>query len=347
MKMRPQQVMKLLDSASNWTSQDPLSSTTCFLFSENDQKQDDFSSEVSSEGDVEAGLGKHSPSPLTTELAKSPEAYSVCEDQQASTAERDQTGHSHRTPPYSTLTSASTARPQTEGDSAFTRKCVELQGYVRPLLELLNGLKTGRFDKGLSTFQQSVAMDRLQRIVGLLQKPYMGEKYLRTLLQVEMMLKAWFPRVIPCGTKSTQMSLNCTTSPPLRWHQNQLPVKKRRLSWSDSESLSPGPPNCKHSRDKEPERSPKLTCSVLTNQGASSAGQQNVDACSRNQGPVMSESEGGSCSDTQDCSISSTTSTSELCQTPGEKEVAASSHTHDQVQNVLGEGQKKRADIGE
>lgn len=27
-------------------------------------------------------------------------------------------------------------------------QCLELQGYVRPLLELLNGLKKGRFDKG-------------------------------------------------------------------------------------------------------------------------------------------------------------------------------------------------------
>lgn len=105
-------------------------------------------------------------------------------------------------------------------------QCSELQGYLRPLLELLNGLKTGRFDKGmthasvdnitlqpsvvpsvvskscyvcttglgwvkapnhhsvtnysfawlagLNTFQQSVAMDRLQRIVGVLQKPHLG-----------------------------------------------------------------------------------------------------------------------------------------------------------------------------
>jgi len=27
-------------------------------------------------------------------------------------------------------------------------QCLELQGYVQPLLELLNGLKKGRFDKG-------------------------------------------------------------------------------------------------------------------------------------------------------------------------------------------------------
>uniref|UniRef100_A0A8C1L6W3 Circadian-associated transcriptional repressor-like n=1 Tax=Cyprinus carpio TaxID=7962 RepID=A0A8C1L6W3_CYPCA len=83
----------------------------------------------------------------------------------------------------------------TEGDLLFARKCLELQGYVRPLLELLNGLKKGRFDKGLSSFQQSVAVDRIQRIVGVLQKPHIGEKYLPTLLQIEVMLKLWFPQV--------------------------------------------------------------------------------------------------------------------------------------------------------
>uniref|UniRef100_A0A3B3ZY90 Circadian associated repressor of transcription a n=1 Tax=Periophthalmus magnuspinnatus TaxID=409849 RepID=A0A3B3ZY90_9GOBI len=74
-------------------------------------------------------------------------------------------------------------------------QCAELQGFVRPLLELLNGLKKGRFDRGLSSFQQSVAMDRIQRIVGVLQRPNCGEKYLNTLLQVEVMLKLWFPQI--------------------------------------------------------------------------------------------------------------------------------------------------------
>lgn len=48
------------------------------------------------------------------------------------------------------------------------------------------------------------------------------EKFLRTLLQVEMMLKMWFPHVTPVA--ATQ---NPTPSLPPRWHQNQLcmPVK--------------------------------------------------------------------------------------------------------------------------
>uniref|UniRef100_A0A8C5RWW4 Circadian associated repressor of transcription n=1 Tax=Laticauda laticaudata TaxID=8630 RepID=A0A8C5RWW4_LATLA len=83
----------------------------------------------------------------------------------------------------------------TEGDQAFAQKCWELQGFVRPLSELLNRLKMGCFDQGLSSFQQSVAMDRIQRIIGVLQKPQMGERYLGTLLQVEKMLKIWFPHI--------------------------------------------------------------------------------------------------------------------------------------------------------
>ncbi|XP_066842353.1 circadian-associated transcriptional repressor [Anser cygnoides] len=87
--------------------------------------------------------------------------------------------------------------PPSDGDRLFAQKCRELRGFIRPLTELLNGLKTGRYDKGLSTFQQSVAMDRIQRIIGVLQKPEMGARYLGTLLQVEVMLRGWFPHVAP------------------------------------------------------------------------------------------------------------------------------------------------------
>ncbi|XP_043935138.1 circadian-associated transcriptional repressor [Protopterus annectens] len=86
-------------------------------------------------------------------------------------------------------------RVKTKGDLIFAEKCKELRVFIRPLMGLLNGLKTGRYEKGLSSFQQSVAMDRIHRIVGVLQRPAMGERYLRTLLQIEMMLKLWFPKV--------------------------------------------------------------------------------------------------------------------------------------------------------
>ncbi|XP_053907148.1 circadian-associated transcriptional repressor [Cuculus canorus] len=87
--------------------------------------------------------------------------------------------------------------PPSDSDRLFAQKCWELRGFVRPLAELLEGLKRGRYDRGLSSFQQSVAMDRIQRIIGVLQKPQMGARYLGTLLQVEAMLRLWFPHVAP------------------------------------------------------------------------------------------------------------------------------------------------------
>ncbi|KAE8588371.1 hypothetical protein XENTR_v10022487 [Xenopus tropicalis] len=104
--------------------------------------------------------------------------------------------------------------PMTEGDRIFAQKCRELQGFIKPLTNLLNGLKRGRYDKGLSSFQQSVAMDRIQRIVGVLQKPEMGERYLATLLQVEMMLKIWFPGVTSSSSSSSSSS-DCDMEEPL------------------------------------------------------------------------------------------------------------------------------------
>ncbi|KAI7806968.1 circadian-associated transcriptional repressor-like [Triplophysa rosa] len=154
------------------------------------------------------------------------------------------------------------AKERTEGDILFARKCLELQGFVRPLLELLNGLKKGRFDKGLSSFQQSVAMDRIQRIVGVLQKPHIGEKYLPTLMQIEVMLKLWFPQVTPqvsstpnpadLSPRDISIQSSSNTTPPHK-HKDQLhiPVKKRRLSWSDTDTPSSSPPAvCKRSNVK-------------------------------------------------------------------------------------------------
>ncbi|MBN3284605.1 CIART protein, partial [Polyodon spathula] len=80
-------------------------------------------------------------------------------------------------------------------DEMFAHKCLELQCYIQPLSSILIGLRSGRYSKGLSSFQESVAMDRIQRIMGVLQNPHMGERYIKILLQVEVMLKNWFPAV--------------------------------------------------------------------------------------------------------------------------------------------------------
>ncbi|KAM6330892.1 circadian-associated transcriptional repressor [Alca torda] len=103
-----------------------------------------------------------------------------------------------------------------DGDRLFAQKCQELQGFIQPLAELLEGLKRGRYDKGLSSFQQSVAMDRIQRIIGVLQKPQIGARYLGTLLQVEGMLRVWFPHVAPKPPQDPSPPPAAAAAAPLR-----------------------------------------------------------------------------------------------------------------------------------
>uniref|UniRef100_A0A8C2TWB7 Uncharacterized protein n=1 Tax=Coturnix japonica TaxID=93934 RepID=A0A8C2TWB7_COTJA len=81
--------------------------------------------------------------------------------------------------------------PPSDGDRLFAQKCPPMVSPNSP-----HGMG-GSHPAGLSSFQQSVAMDRIQRIIGVLQKPEMGARYLGTLLQVEVMLKVWFPHVAP------------------------------------------------------------------------------------------------------------------------------------------------------
>ncbi|XP_029010175.1 circadian-associated transcriptional repressor [Betta splendens] len=82
-----------------------------------------------------------------------------------------------------------------ERDRLFSSKCMELQCYIHPLSSILNGLRSGRYRERLSSFQESVAMDRIQRIMGVLQNPCMGERYVNIILKMEEMLKSWFPNV--------------------------------------------------------------------------------------------------------------------------------------------------------
>ncbi|MEQ2239311.1 hypothetical protein ILYODFUR_003064 [Ilyodon furcidens] len=82
-----------------------------------------------------------------------------------------------------------------EKDQVFINKCMELQCYIYPLSSILNGLRSGRYKERLSSFQESVAMDRIQRIMGVLQNPFIGEKYVDIILKMEAMLKSWFPHV--------------------------------------------------------------------------------------------------------------------------------------------------------
>ncbi|XP_061073882.1 circadian-associated transcriptional repressor-like [Conger conger] len=239
--------MQSSGSTSSQPSHDSLSSSDSFLFSDGDHTEDEgsvFLSESESRGRPRGAsycLDRGSSSSPSSQWAL--DGFGDQERSSLLTSGRVERCPSNAS--YSALVTSSNGakdqeggrRSQTEGDYLFAQKCVELQGFVRPLLDLLNGLKKGRFDRGLSSFQQSVAMDRIQRIVGVLQKPTIGGKHLHTLLQVEMMLKLWFPQISPCAPSGSGHS-----APPHK-HRDQLhiPVKKRRLSWSDIDSPPPPP----------------------------------------------------------------------------------------------------------
>ncbi|KAF3707310.1 Circadian-associated transcriptional repressor ChIP-derived repressor of network oscillator [Channa argus] len=247
--------MNSLGSSSAWPSCGLLPSTTSFLVSESEQTEDE--GDFLSEGE---GGNERTKSLLADERITLSGNYlnfpGQCDDHHLR-SKNDQSKdcpceakypNSASSPGAATLGSSATP-----GDLAFAQKCADLHRFIHPLLELLHGLKTGRFDKGLTSFQQSVAMDRLQRILGILQKPEMGEKYLQNLLQIEMMLKIWFPQV---AFQSTLKTLNKTTTPRLSqsWHKNQLhmPVKKRKLSWSEHPELAGKvPTKCKHHQHRK------------------------------------------------------------------------------------------------
>ncbi|XP_023258186.1 circadian-associated transcriptional repressor [Seriola lalandi dorsalis] len=244
--------MQSQGSTSSQPSFDSLSSSDSLLFSDSEQAEDDtdvFLTDNSSSviigeaGGPTANADGGSESPGSqwacdgfTDKEEEEESYRLESGSKAAHIRLDERD------PTSQI-------PKSEGDLLFAQKCAELQGFVRPLLELLNGLKRGRFDRGLSSFQQSVAMDRIQRIVGVLQRPNSGEKYLNTLLQVEMMLKLWFPQ-IPTQPVSAASSVatsparslqDTSSSTPPHKHRDQLhiPVKKRRLSWTGTDAPAP------------------------------------------------------------------------------------------------------------
>ncbi|XP_042163855.1 circadian-associated transcriptional repressor-like [Oncorhynchus tshawytscha] len=195
---------------------DSLSSSDSYLFNHSEQAEDDtdvFLSERSpavilGTGGMVRGNGSAG--------AESPESQWACDgftDREEEESRGSEVTGGHPRVTAERQRTSETEREKTEGDLLFAQKCAELQGFVRPLLELLNGLKGGRFDRGLSSFQQSAAMDRIQRIVGVLRRPSIGEKYMNTLLQVETMLKMWFPQVSPLAPP-TAPTLFPLTSPP-------------------------------------------------------------------------------------------------------------------------------------
>ncbi|XP_068180633.1 uncharacterized protein [Antennarius striatus] len=251
--------MQSQGSTSTQPSFDSLSSSDSLLFSDSEQAEDDTDVFLtdSSSSVIIRGMGRAAAS--GDRGFESPGSQWTCDS--FTDKEEEEESYRSKSSRKAALISLdemdpTSHAPKSEGDLLFAQKCAELQGFVTPMLELLNGLKRGRFDRGLSSFQQSVAMDRIQRIVGVLQRPNSGEKYLNTLLQVEGMLKLWFPHisaqsvsaassVAASPAHSLQDTSSCT--PPHK-HRDQLhiPVKKRRLSWTGTDSPTPSPvfPKC-------------------------------------------------------------------------------------------------------
>ncbi|XP_051234417.1 circadian-associated transcriptional repressor-like [Dicentrarchus labrax] len=109
-------------------------------------------------------------------------------------------------------------KPQAETENElFFHKCTELQCYIQPLSAILRGLRSGRYSERLSSFQESVAMDRIQRIMGVLQNPNMGGRFLSIILKIEEMLQSWFPNIKPTDDGSPpkkQKHPSSASSPP-------------------------------------------------------------------------------------------------------------------------------------
>uniref|UniRef100_A0AAZ3QBS8 Uncharacterized protein n=1 Tax=Oncorhynchus tshawytscha TaxID=74940 RepID=A0AAZ3QBS8_ONCTS len=222
--------MQSQGSTSSQPSVDSLSSSDSYLFNHSEQAEDDtdvFLSERSpavilGTGGMVRGNGSAG--------AESPESQWACDgftDREEEESRGSEVTGGHPRVTAERQRTSETEREKTEGDLLFAQKCAELQGFVRPLLELLNGLKGGRFDRGLSSFQQSAAMDRIQRIVGVLRRPSIGCPPL--------------PHLPPLSSSPSPLPRDSPSSTPPHRHRDQshIPVKKRRLSWSDTDSDIP------------------------------------------------------------------------------------------------------------
>ncbi|XP_039651784.1 circadian-associated transcriptional repressor-like isoform X2 [Perca fluviatilis] len=136
------------------------------------------------------------------------------------------------------------------GNELFSQKCVELRCYIQPLSAILRGLRAGRYSEhgpkhsshssnnnsreqkpaGLSSFQESVATDRIQRIMGVLQNPNTGGRFLSIILKIEEMLQSWFPHIRPVLTRTD----DCTPAKKQRLHASPPPSSPASLCSSDS-----------------------------------------------------------------------------------------------------------------
>uniref|UniRef100_A0A8C4NAZ7 Uncharacterized protein n=1 Tax=Eptatretus burgeri TaxID=7764 RepID=A0A8C4NAZ7_EPTBU len=88
-----------------------------------------------------------------------------------------------------------------------------LQKFIGPLTAILHGLQSGRYRKGLSSLQKTIAIDRLRRIIGVLHRPATWNKYSSILQRVQKVLEMWFPQsqtnpLHPCATNLPQKGVS-------------------------------------------------------------------------------------------------------------------------------------------
>lgn len=176
--------MQSQGSTSSQPSFDSLSSSDSLLFSDSEQAEDDadvFLTDGSSSSVIIGGIGRAAAK--GDRSLESPASQWTCDGfTDKEEEEESYTSGRGRKEPHRNLGNATRQAPKSEGDLLFAHKvrtaeqvdgnekddrlmlatciskpglidpfscqCAELQGFVRPLLELLNGLKTGRFDRG-------------------------------------------------------------------------------------------------------------------------------------------------------------------------------------------------------
>ncbi|XP_067351539.1 uncharacterized protein [Channa argus] len=142
--------------------------------------------------------------------------------------------HSARKRAYDAGLDVLSEKPKPDSENElFSQKCGELQCYIQPLSSILRGLRSGRYSERLSSFQESVAMDRIQRIMGVLQNPNMGGRFLSIILKIEEMLQSWFPHI----------------KPNLKLTDDRSPMKKQKYH---SASPPPSSPVSLYASDIEP-----------------------------------------------------------------------------------------------
>ncbi|KAF3833084.1 hypothetical protein F7725_026749 [Dissostichus mawsoni] len=117
----------------------------------------------------------------------------------------------------------------------FSQKCTELQCYIQSLSDILRGLRSGRYSERFSSFQESVAIDRIQRIMGVLQNPNMGGRFLSIVLKIAEMLHSWFPHIRPDLTHTDLTHTDPTHTDPC------TPAKKIKLHQSSAPPPPPSP----------------------------------------------------------------------------------------------------------